>query len=50
MYSYGTIKFWPEWIDFLTRLNHLLLAVNSSINIIIYTAKVSKPGQHISNI
>ena len=41
MYNYGRIKHWPPWIDNLTRLNHVLLALNSSINIVIYTAKVS---------
>ena len=40
MVHYGTIQFWPVWADNLTRLNHLMLVVNSSINIIIYTAKV----------
>ena len=40
MYTFGKIKHWPEWIDVLTRLNHVLLALNSSINIVIYTAKV----------
>ena len=41
MYNYGEIKHWPPWIDVLTRLNHVLLALNSSINIVIYTAKVT---------
>ena len=40
MYEHGDIKEWPAWIDHLTRLNHVLLAFNSSINIVIYTAKV----------
>ena len=41
MLKFGRIKFWPEWIDVLSRLNHVLLSINSSINIVIYTAKVS---------
>ena len=41
MYNYGEIKHWPPWIDNMTRLNHVLLALNSSINIVIYTAKVT---------
>ena len=40
MYNYGEIRHWPPWIDNMTRLNHVLLALNSSINIVIYTAKV----------
>ena len=40
MVHYGTIEFWPEWADNLTRWNHLMLVTNSSINIVIYTAKV----------
>ena len=40
MVQYGTIKSWPWWADNLSRWNHLMLVVNSSINIVIYTAKV----------
>ena len=40
MYHYGEIKEWPDWIEGLTRINHVLLAFNSSINIVIYTVKV----------
>ena len=40
MVHYGTIQSWPGWADNLTRWNHLMLVVNSSINIVIYTAKV----------
>jgi len=39
MIRFGTIKFWPEWADILTRVNHFMLVFNSSINIIIYTVK-----------
>jgi len=39
MLCYGTIRYWPEALDTLTKLNHLLLAINSSVNIVIYTAK-----------
>ena len=42
MYEHGDIKEWPAWINHLTRINHVLLAFNSSINIVIYTAKVSR--------
>ena len=42
MVHYGTIQFWPAWADNLTRLNHLMLVVNSSVNILIYTAKVGR--------
>ena len=58
MLKFGRIKFWPEWIDVLSRLNHVLLSINSSINIVIYTAKVSvnysflklpSKGDHITN-
>ena len=44
MVRYRTIQFWPSWADNLTRFNHLSLVINSSINIIIYTAKVRVRG------
>jgi len=50
MYNYGEIKEWPPWIDGLTRLNHVLLAFNSSINIVIYTAKDFKFRQALVNL
>ena len=43
MYNHGKIKDWPPWVDTLTRWNHVLLALNSSINIVIYAAKVGCP-------
>ena len=52
MLQYGTIHYWPSWADKLTRWNHLMLAINSSSNIIIYVAKVSKtlynPKPHLT--
>eukprot|EP00092_Neocalanus_flemingeri_P105384 GFUD01135086.1.p1 GENE.GFUD01135086.1~~GFUD01135086.1.p1 ORF type:complete len:137 (-),score=35.16 GFUD01135086.1:27-398(-) len=39
MIQFGTIQFWPVWADNLTRWNHLMLVVNSSINILVYMAK-----------
>lgn len=50
MYNHGEIKEWPDWIDGLTRLNHVLLAFNSSINILIYTAKDFKFRQALQNL
>ena len=41
MVHYSTIQSWPVWADNLSRWNHLMLVVNSSINILIYTAKVA---------
>ena len=40
--KYGSIKYWPSWIQTLVFLNHLALVVNSSINILIYTVKDEK--------
>ena len=31
---------WPPWAEVLSRVNHFMLAVNSSINIFIYVIKV----------
>ena len=42
MFKYGEVKIWPNWATQLTYLNHLLFVINSSSNIIIYVAKVSK--------
>lgn len=39
MVQYETIQFWPEWTEILARWSHLLLVINSSINIVIYNAK-----------
>lgn len=50
MYNYGEIKHWPPWIDNMTRLNHVLLALNSSINIVIYTAKDFKFRRALVNL
>ena len=36
----GELMSWPPWAEVLCRFNHLMLAINSSINIIIYMAKV----------
>ena len=41
MISYGKLIAWPLWADLLSKWNHFMLAVNSSINIIIYVIKVS---------
>ena len=40
MIRYGRLIAWPLWADILSKLNHFMLAVNSSINIIIYVIKV----------
>ena len=37
----------PLWIMYLVKINHLLLAINSAINIVIYSFKVSKCNIHI---
>ena len=37
----------PLWILYLVKINHLLLAINSAINIVIYSFKVSKYNIHI---
>ena len=42
MLHYGEVRYWPTWAEILSRLNHFLLGINSSSNIIIYVAKVSK--------
>ena len=31
---------WSAWAEMLCRVNHLMIAVNASINILIYVAKV----------
>merc|ERR1711915_1143128 len=36
---YGKLIAWPQWADLLSKWNHFILAVNSSINIIIYVIK-----------
>jgi len=39
---YGNYKKWPLWCDILTYLSHLLLVINSSMNIVIYCWKDKK--------
>ena len=41
MIYYGELVIWPPWAEVLSRLNHFMLALNASINILIYVAKVS---------
>ena len=41
MIRYGRLVNWPDWADVLSKWNHLMLAVNASINIIIYVIKVT---------
>merc|ERR1711915_363860 len=36
---YGKLIAWPQWADLLSKWNHFMLAVNSSINIIIYVIR-----------
>ena len=43
MISYGQLVDWPPWAEVLSRLNHLMLAVNASFNILIYVIKVISP-------
>ena len=40
MLHYGEVLYWPPWAELLSHLNHLLLGINSSSNIVIYVAKV----------
>jgi hypothetical protein len=40
MICYKKLVFWPPWAEVLSRWNHFMLAVNASINIFIYVAKV----------
>ena len=40
MLKYGELRFWPQWADLLSKWNHFMLAVNSSVNIFIYVIKV----------
>ena len=40
MIYYGKLVIWPPWAEILSRLNHFMLALNASINIFIYVAKV----------
>ena len=42
MIEYGNILEWPPWAERLTRLNHVMLVTNSSVNIVIYVFQVSK--------
>ena len=49
MLHYGEVLYWPPWAELLSRLNHLLLGINSSSNIVIYVAKVGL-SVHIKDI
>ena len=40
MIYYGQLLTWPPWAEILSRWNHFMLAVNASINILIYVIKV----------
>ena len=44
----GRLMYWPVWAGLLSRFNHLMLAVNASINIFIYVIKVrpNTTGKH----
>ena len=42
MIYFGSLVYWPEWANNLTYINHLMLVINSSINILIYAAKDAK--------
>jgi len=39
---YGSLSSWPAWIQTLTHVSHFSLVFNSSINILIYSAKDEK--------
>ena len=45
MIRYGELIAWPQWADLLSKWNHFMLAVNSSINIVIYVIKVRLQGR-----
>ena len=38
--NYGELRYWPPWASLLSKWNHLMLTVNSSVNIFIYVIKV----------
>ena len=40
MIYYWLLVVWPPWAEVLSRLNHFMLAVNASVNILIYVVKV----------
>ena len=46
---YGDLLYWPPWAEVLSRFNHLMLAVNASINILIYVVKVSSSVSHLTS-
>ena len=48
MIEYGNILEWPPWAERLTRLNHVMLVTNSSVNIVIYVFQASKNFLKIS--
>merc|ERR1712123_334600 len=41
---------WPTWCDNVSSLSHLLLVINSSINIVIYTVKDDKFRNILKNM
>ena len=41
VFLHGTLLYWPPWAEVLSRINHFMLAVNSSINIFIYVVKAN---------
>ena len=47
MVLYGTNRYWPWLCDLLVKCSHLLLAINSSVNIAIFTAKSTKFRQSL---
>ena len=39
---HGKLLYWPDWVQTMVLINHFALAVNSSINILIYCSKDEK--------
>ena len=35
----------PEWVMLLVKINHLLLTINSAVNILLYSYKVGKEDE-----
>jgi len=50
MIYYGELVIWPPWAEVLSRLNHFMLALNASINILIYVAKDFKFRATLSSL
>ena len=48
MLFYGQLKSWPPWAEILSRCNHLMLAINASVNIFIYVVKVEAGASVLS--